>query len=225
MTETQTERTLSWMPPNASPLGLAVARVFDDIWALYNVRFTKKTDFSDAERIEVNFDRTLATFDFDHLTQLVVRCHDACVRLSIGPCNMRYLTLHFSKRDGRVGKVWDRHPTIESAIQRIRRFNYFTRDSVTPQESVVDAKDAEVARLKAWVADLQAGMTVNCFYCGLSYGPRGSTPVSMADILTTHIEACADHPMSALKAEVARLTAENHELREMAANAKWSLEV
>ena len=83
----------------------------------------------------------------------------------------------------------------------------------------------KIARLKAWVADLQARLTVNCVYCGLSYGPRESTPVSMADILKAHIEVCPDHPMSTLKAEVARLLAENHNLREMAADAKWSLEV
>ena len=64
---------------------------------------------------------------------------------------------------------------------------------------------AQVARLEAWVADLQSGMYVNCVYCGHRYGPGETTPVSMADALKAHVEQCPRHPMSALRAEVARL--------------------
>lgn len=84
---------------------------------------------------------------------------------------------------------------------------------------------AEIARLKAWVADLQAGQFVNCVYCGHRYGPSGEVPVSMADVLKEHIQTCPEHPMSALKAEVVRLETENAALRETAADAKWSLQV
>ena len=63
----------------------------------------------------------------------------------------------------------------------------------------------ECARLKAWVADLQSGMYVNCVYCGHRYGPGETTPVSMADALKAHVEACPEHPMSRLKARLADL--------------------
>src|SRR3990167_8842067 len=62
---------------------------------------------------------------------------------------------------------------------------------------------AEVMHLRAWVADLQSGMWVNCIYCGHRYGPGETTPVSMADALKAHIEQCPKHPMSALRAELA----------------------
>ena len=62
-----------------------------------------------------------------------------------------------------------------------------------------------VAALQAWVDDLQSCMYVNCVYCGHRYGPGETTPVSMADALKAHVEACPQHPMSALKRRVAEL--------------------
>lgn len=73
----------------------------------------------------------------------------------------------------------------------------------------------EVERLRQWVADLQSGMWINCVYCGHRYGPADITPATvpaaanaptMAEALRAHIEQCPDHPMSALKAENARLS-------------------
>lgn len=60
----------------------------------------------------------------------------------------------------------------------------------------------ESARLRTWVNELHAGMTVNCVYCGHNYGPSKDTPVAMADVLKAHIEVCPEHPMSKLKAEL-----------------------
>lgn len=64
--------------------------------------------------------RELATFDFDHLTSLVVLCHDAHVRLSISPLNFTRIRLMFHPRE-RDGCVSTRHPTIEAAVERTRR--------------------------------------------------------------------------------------------------------
>lgn len=64
-----------------------------------------------------------------------------------------------------------------------------------------------INRLEAWVADCQSGMYVNCVYCGHRYGPQDKVPAARADILKQHIEACPDHPMSALKTENTRLRA------------------
>jgi len=55
-----------------------------------------------------------------------------------------------------------------------------------------------IDRLEKWVADLQAGMYVNCVYCGHRYGPGETTPVSMADALKAHVVECPAHPMSGL---------------------------
>lgn len=62
-----------------------------------------------------------------------------------------------------------------------------------------------VRQLEQWVADLQSGMYVNCVYCGHRYGPKESTPMSMADILKEHIEICPEHPASKLKKRVEEL--------------------
>jgi len=70
-----------------------------------------------------------------------------------------------------------------------------------PNEATKQLLD-ENAKLKQWVNDLLSGMYINCVYCGHRYGPRESTPMSMADVLKEHIEKCPEHPMSALKAKL-----------------------
>jgi hypothetical protein len=66
--------------------------------------------------------------------------------------------------------------------------------------SVVPRMMAEIDRLNKWVSDCQAGMYVNCVYCGHRYGPDKDTPVAMADVLKQHIAVCPKHPMSELLA-------------------------
>lgn len=119
-------RPLSQDVPSASVFGMKVATIIDDIWALYNVpRQVKHSDFSSEHHVEMLWDRDLATYDFDALTQLVIRCHDACVRVSVSPCNMRYMRIMFHPRVGREGAMFERHPTIEDAILRVRARTYF----------------------------------------------------------------------------------------------------
>ena len=65
----------------------------------------------------------------------------------------------------------------------------------------------ELERLQDWVNDLQAGMFINCVYCGHRYGPDSEVPATMADVLKEHIAQCPKHPMLAL-------TEENRALRE-----------
>lgn len=72
------------------------------------------------------------------------------------------------------------------------------------------------ARLEQWKDDLQAGMYINCVYCGHRYGPDDEVPATMADALKEHVEQCPEHPMSALKTANARLTTELTALREAA---------
>lgn len=65
--------------------------------------------------------------------------------------------------------------------------------------------ERQLAEAKRWVNDLQSGMYINCVYCGHRYGPRESTPVSMADVLKEHIEQCPKHPMSQLRSKNAAM--------------------
>jgi len=81
-----------------------------------------------------------------------------------------------------------------------------TRDGTCVQDvlGVVTALKAEVTQLRHWVDDLQAGMYINCVYCGHRYGPDNEVPATMAQTLKDHIEQCPSHPMSALKMMSAR---------------------
>jgi hypothetical protein len=79
--------------------------------------------------------------------------------------------------------------------------------------------------LRNWIRDCQAGMYINCVYCGHRYGPDdehaatlvedGATP-SMQEALRAHIAECPDHPMSALRTEIEKLRAFYDE-----AGVKW----
>lgn len=70
------------------------------------------------------------------------------------------------------------------------------------------AADAEITRFQQWVEDLQAGMFINCVYCGHRYGPNHEVPASMAEVLKKHIEVCPKHPLSVALATVERLRKE-----------------
>ena len=69
----------------------------------------------------------------------------------------------------------------------------------------------EIRRLKQWIDDLQAGLFINCVYCGFRYGPGESMPATLpeagetlaAAALREHIERCPDHPMSRFKRDLA----------------------
>ena len=67
-------------------------------------------------------------------------------------------------------------------------------------DGMLGAAIEEIQRLQQWVSDLQSGMFVNCVYCGHRYGPDdGSTPVTMAEVLTEHVKVCPKHPMSKMR--------------------------
>lgn len=65
---------------------------------------------------------------------------------------------------------------------------------------------AEVDRLKAWVADLQAGMYVACVYCGHRLAGREAASSKWSDALRAHIETCSQHPVSKLKVQLEEMT-------------------
>lgn len=73
----------------------------------------------------------------------------------------------------------------------------------------VDYLKGENTKLQLWVADLQAGIYVNCVYCGHRYGPnafvssimdpRSKDKIgkkTMAELLKEHIKVCPKHPLS-----------------------------
>lgn len=63
----------------------------------------------------------LSTYDFNHLTRLVVMGHDRAIRVGVmqgGPRGVK-ITLHKRDRDSKVMQL--RHPTLEDAVTHIRK--------------------------------------------------------------------------------------------------------
>ncbi len=91
-------------------------------------------------------------------------------------------------------------------IRKMKTHNSISKDEIIQSHNELydklSALQSDNERLTQWVNDLQTGMYVNCVYCGHRYGPRGKTPVSMADVLKQHIETCPKHPMSLIKARL-----------------------
>ncbi len=62
----------------------------------------------------------LATFDFSNLTRAVIMAHDRMVRLEVCPSGPGMIGLVLHKRHKRIGRMNERHPTIEDAIKSVR---------------------------------------------------------------------------------------------------------
>ena len=62
---------------------------------------------------------SLATFDFDELTRLVLSAHHHCVRAELQPNGPRGIKILLTARDGRKGGMFERHPDIREAIRSL----------------------------------------------------------------------------------------------------------
>jgi hypothetical protein len=62
----------------------------------------------------------LSTFDFSHLTKLVFLAHDRCIRAAVTPFGANKLAIVLHKRHAREGKMHERHPTIDEALNCYR---------------------------------------------------------------------------------------------------------
>jgi len=106
-----------------SPFGIIVASILGSTYlGIYHLptSILKKVDWTNDGLIEISMRGELSSWDFNRLTALIVMCHDACVRLSIEPCNPQYVRLRFWPRDGRTGGTSERHPRLEEHVDMIR---------------------------------------------------------------------------------------------------------
>jgi hypothetical protein len=84
-------------------------------------KIKKHNEGSEFEAWETNHFGGLATFDFDTLTRLVIAAHDECVRVEISASGPRMVKIYLWPRKGREGGIAERHPTIEQAIESLRK--------------------------------------------------------------------------------------------------------
>lgn len=59
----------------------------------------------------------LSTFDFDGLTRLVLMSHRDCIRSEISGSGPGMIKLAIWKRKGREGRYFEKHPSIETAVE------------------------------------------------------------------------------------------------------------
>ncbi|MBA7646724.1 hypothetical protein ES703_54490 [subsurface metagenome] len=69
----------------------------------------------------INHHGDLSTFDFDILTRLVFLAHDKCIRVELSQGGPRAVKISIWKRYGRIGRIDQRHPTIETALETWRK--------------------------------------------------------------------------------------------------------
>lgn len=109
-----------------SPLGRSVADLLGDLaQGLYHLdgEALAKTNWTNPVFIDIVLPyQSWATYDFDQLTQLVILCHDRCIRAEIAGASRGKTRLLFHGRQ-RTGGMSERHPAIEEAIKRCRDYH------------------------------------------------------------------------------------------------------
>jgi hypothetical protein len=115
-----------WVEYNAlepiSPIGRQVADILGQVFrGIYHIdKDIRRADLTkDYVAMTISASRDFSTFDTSLLTELVVLCHDACIRLEIQTAGPRYFRLLFHQRK-REGQMYERMPTMEEHIKMIR---------------------------------------------------------------------------------------------------------
>jgi hypothetical protein len=97
-----------WMTDDHWRCASLLARVFGGFHHMGDVR-----QYADGVGCMLH-QRDLATFDFNHLTALVVLAHQRCIRVSVCVAGMKLQARAYPRT--RTGNMTQRHPTMEQAI-------------------------------------------------------------------------------------------------------------
>lgn len=83
------------------------------------------------------YERTIASFDFNEMTRLVVAAHEAAVRVQVGVGGFRELELSLHARD-RHGGMSERHPELDGAIARLKEHRWYRCPFQVPAGAVCE---------------------------------------------------------------------------------------
>ena len=107
-----------------SPLGENVANLLGDLFGgIYHIdhRALSRVDWANDHHIILILGwQGLSTYDMNELTRLVFLCHDYMLRCSISGTGPKYIEMMFHQRQ-REGDLYQRHPTIEQALEDYRK--------------------------------------------------------------------------------------------------------
>lgn len=109
-----------------SPLGIEAADFLGDLYlGIYHMdtNSLKKVEWNDdyCIRVQLPACRSLATFDGDMLTRIVVLSHDRMLRVDLLSVNFNYMAMLIHKRTHREGgDSYSRMPTMETHVEMIR---------------------------------------------------------------------------------------------------------
>jgi hypothetical protein len=110
-----------------SPFGTRVADIIGIVTrGIYHVSDeVKKIEWDNDHFIEWRTHKSMATYDFGTLTELVVLAHDRAIRIEIEPCSRTTLRVMFHprKKGGASLSLWERHPELEHHVEVLRSFH------------------------------------------------------------------------------------------------------
>lgn len=112
------ERKLSEFGEQVADL---LGELFQGIYHM-NVTSLMKAEWESNRYIAVTTSTTLSTFDTSDLTRLVFLAHHLCIRVEVEAIARGYLRLIFTKRINRNGKFFERHPTLDNAVESFKKY-------------------------------------------------------------------------------------------------------
>jgi hypothetical protein len=112
---------------------------------IYNAPITWATvDWAGDGGVSLIWRGGFSTFDPNRLTTLVFLCHDARIRVSVGPGGPRIMRLSFFQRSNE-GSTYLRHPNLEEAVAAHREIMQLDHSIVYPTPVEVDPVEQERA--------------------------------------------------------------------------------
>jgi len=85
----------------------------------FNHMFGKIHNWGKGIKLNSTSSNNLATFDYDGLTRLVLLTHERMIRVEIVPSGPNMIGFVCNKRHLREGRMYERHPTIQEAIENL----------------------------------------------------------------------------------------------------------
>jgi hypothetical protein len=121
-----------------SELGKRVIDLVGDLVdGIYHYGEWLSADWGNDRHIALRWSRDIATFDNSLLTKLVFLAHDRALRVEINPKSNKNIELVFHARSHTATRMWERHPTLEQAVEKHRGLKTFTVIHTTPDGATV----------------------------------------------------------------------------------------